>query len=581
MCGICGFLGPPRPPEEMAVTLGAMSGLIERRGPDSGGTWLDPAAGVGLGHRRLAVIDLSAAGHQPMASSSGRWVLTFNGEIYGHGELRGQLVTREWRGHSDTETLVEAIDAWGPTEAALRAEGMFAFAAWDREERRLWLARDRFGEKPLYWARQGRTLAFGSGLKCALACHARAPGIDRDALALYLRLGYVPAPKSILEDSGKVRPGTLLAIDERGMQEHRFWSLAETVHAGALAPFGGSADEAAAELGQRLRRAVERRMVADVPLGAFLSGGIDSSAIVSLMQSVAPRPVRTFTAGFDVDGFDESSHAEAIATHLGTEHTTLRVTVSDVLGLVPRLPEIHDEPFGDSSILPTTLLSALTRRHVTVALTGDAGDELFYGYRRYPRCARTLDRCGAAPGAGRAAARFLLGAVPRGALGPVRAARRDRLRDILAQRSSPRRYRSIIAHWVQPTELVPGANDAPTAFDDPILASPGLPGWRTVMATDALTELPDDILAKVDRASMFHALETRIPMLAPEVHEFAASLPLEILAADGRGKWPLRKLLSLHFDAVDRAWDEFQMRSAPWNARLWDVLMFLAWRRAA
>jgi len=625
MCGICGLIGEARPADEIKAAIGRMKSHIERRGPDSAGSWIDADAGIGLGHQRLAVIDLSTAGHQPMASLSGRWMLTFNGEIYGHVELRSQLGTRDWRGNSDTETLVEAIDAWGPTEAAFRAEGMFAFAAWDRQERRLWLARDRFGEKPLYWVKQGRTLAFGSGLKCALACHAQVPKIDRDALALYLRLGYVPAPRCIFEDSGKVRPGTLLSIDGGGMQEHRYWSLAETVLAGAMAPFRGSADEAAAELGRHLRRAVEQRMDADVPLGAFLSGGIDSSTIVSLMQSVTSSPVRTFTAGFDVEGFDESSHAEAIATHLGTDHTTLRVTVSDVLGLVPRLPDIHDEPFGDSSILPTTLLSALTRRHITVALTGDAGDELFYGYRRYPRCARTLDRCGAAPGVARSAARVLLDAVPRGVLGPVRAARRDRLRDILAQRSSPRRYRSIIAHWVRPTDLVPGASDAPTAFDDPILASPCLPGWRTVMATDALTELPDDILAKVDRASMFHALETRIPMLAPEVYEFAVSLPFGILAADGRGKWPLRKLLSLHvpvplfdrpkrgftvpiahwlrgplrpwaedllhagrrqdadllnFDVIDRTWDEFLHRGCPWHARIWDVLMFLAWRRS-
>lgn len=625
MCGICGLIGEARPAHEITAAIGRMNSHIERRGPDSAGSWVDANAGIGLGHRRLAVIDLSEAGQQPMVSASGRWVVSFNGEIYAHGAIRERLGGRSWRGHSDTETLVEALEAWGPAEACVRLEGMFAFAAWDRLERRLWLARDRFGEKPLYWIRTPDGLAFGSQLRCLREAMSGEIPIDRDALSSYFRLGYVPAPQCVLQGGGKVPPGTLLQFDGKRLLEHRYWSCIERLRIAAERPFAGTAMEAVEELSARLGRAVRSMMASDVPLGAFLSGGIDSSTIVALMQAASDRPVQTFTAGFSERRYDESAHALAVANHLGTEHTTLNVTPDDVLRLVPYLPLIHDEPFGDSSILPTTLISALTRRHVTVALTGDAGDELFYGYRRYPRCDRIITGCSRAPAWARTAARAALALPPVSLLGPRTRAKRDRLRELLTQGSGPRRYRSIVSHWTNATGLVRGSSEQETAFDDPNLLAEPLGGWRTAPASDMVTELPDDILAKVDRASMHHGLETRTPMLSPEVFEFAASLPLSVLCADGRGKWPLRQLLAryvperlfdrpkrgftvpvpewlrgplrpwaedllhagrrqdadlLHFDVIDRTWDEFLNHGCPWHARIWDVLMFLAWRRS-
>ncbi|MEO0036493.1 MAG: hypothetical protein RLZZ501_2516, partial [Pseudomonadota bacterium] len=384
MCGFAGFLDLTRSTPEPRATAAAMAATLIHRGPDDADAWADPAAGIGLGFRRLAILDLSPHGRQPMHSHDGRWVLTFNGEIYNHAELRDRLGRdRPWRGHSDTEVLLEAIATWGVDAAVGRADGMFAFALWDRARRELTLGRDRFGEKPLYWGESGGALLFGSELR-ALRVHPCWDGaIDRDALAAYLRLGWVPAPATIHRRARKLEAGTLLTVAADGTtRSRRYWSAPE--RAAALAgSFQGSRDEAVERLDALMAEAVRLRMQADVPVGVFLSGGIDSSLTAALMSQASDAPVHSFTVGFDQAGLDESAHARAVATELGTRHTEIRVDEAAALALVPDLPRLYDEPFADPAALPTVLLARETRRRVTVALSGDGADELFGGYGIY------------------------------------------------------------------------------------------------------------------------------------------------------------------------------------------------------
>lgn len=533
-----------------------MLAALRHRGPDGEGMWRE--GGVWLGHRRLAVIDISPAGAQPMHSRDGRWVLTANGEIYNFADLRAELdrvAPGPWRGHCDMEVLIEAIAAFGVEAALARAHGQFAFAAYDRQTRTVHLARDRFGEKPLYYADQGHALTYASELTAL----ERAPGVAGDpdpaALSLYFRLGYVPAPLAICAGVRKLPPGCVLSWRAgEGATPRPYWSLADLVAAGARAPI--TDPQAAVEgLDAVLRAAVRRQMVADVPLGAFLSGGVDSSLVTAVMQQVADRPVRTFTLGFEIAEYDEAPYARAVAAHLRTDHVEHVFTDADARAVAPTLGALYDEPFADSSGIPTALLSRLAREQVTVCLTGDGGDELFAGYVRYPgvprlwRVLRRLPLRGAASAAlGAVPPRLLAGMLS--FLGPV--ARQYASRGDLA--ASLRR----LAPWLAATSQEDLYELAMTAWPAPerLLAHPPaeIPPWRPPAPTfnsfldamqwrDGVDYLPGDILAKVDRAAMAFSLETRAPLLDPAVAAYAWRLAPEVRTAGGRLKWPLRALL--------------------------------------
>ena len=564
MCGIAGFWTPPTMArEEMAARARAMGERLRLRGPDGGEVWVDADAGVGLAHRRLAIVDLSPAGLQPMVSASGRFVIVFNGEIYNHGELREAQPGIQWRGHSDTEALLEAIDRWGIEAALKRSVGMFAIALWDREERTLTLARDRMGEKPLYYGWQGETLLFGSELKALQTWPGFAPAIDRGAIALLLRHNYIPAPHSIFSGVFKLPPGHTLTLcgsgaPAGGPRPRAYWSMNEVVRNGAKSPWRGSDDDAVNELESRLVDAVRLQRVADVPLGAFLSGGVDSSTIVALMQRDATRPVRTFTIGFHEAGFNEAEHAKAVAAHLGTDHTEAYISAEQALQVVPRLPQLYCEPFADSSQIPTFLLAQLARQQVTVSLSGDAGDELFNGYDRYQIVERMRAVIDLPPPAVRRAVGAALDAVPAwlwSGIGSVRggrwaagglAARVHTLARWLRSGEPENLYRDMISHCADPALLVPGAVEPPTALTKRS-AWPRQDDFEArMMFLDAISYLPDDILVKVDRAAMGVSLETRVPLLDHRIVEFAWTLPAKLRRRGNQSKWLLRQVLFRH-----------------------------------
>lgn len=578
MCGLTGFWQPiPADPEALRALALRMAARIAHRGPDDADAWVDATAGLALGHRRLSIVDLSPAGHQPMASPSGRFVIAFNGEIYNHLDLRCELEriaghALPWRGHSDTETLLAAVDTWGLAATLQRATGMFALALWDREARRLQLARDRIGEKPLYYGCHGhgavRALLFGSELK-ALRAHPSFGSdgeaeVDREALLLFMRHGYVPAPWTIHRGLRKLPPGTIASFTRAVADPvvEPYWSAVDTMMRGHAAPLDIGPDEAVDHLEALLRDAVGRQMVADVPLGAFLSGGIDSSTVVALMQAQSRHPVRTFSIGFHEEGYDEAQHAKAVARHLGTDHTELYVTPAEAMGVVPRLPEMYDEPFADSSQIPTYLVSALARRHVTVVLSGDAGDELFCGYNRYAITERMWSRIAAVPMPVRRLAAALLTAVPEtgwNRLGAVAGRvlpaghRVNRLGNkvhkgaqAMLSHNSDALYLRTVSQWADPAPLVPGATEPHTLLTGAPTPLAALPDVQRMMAYDLLTYLPDDILVKVDRAAMAVSLETRVPLLDHCVIEFAWQLPLALKLRGGLSKWPLREVLYRH-----------------------------------
>lgn len=617
------------------------------RGPDDGGAWVDAEAGIALGHRRLAIIDLSLEGRQPMHSSCGRYVIIFNGEIYNYLTIRHEVEQESpghavpWRGHSDTEVALAAISRWGIEEAVKRFIGMFGFALWDRIERVLYLVRDRMGEKPLYYGRMGKSILFGSELK-ALRTHPDFNGeINRDALALYLRHNCIPAPYSIYREIYKLPPGTMLAVSGRDASfpvPVQYWSAREVAEQGIAEPFTGSTEEAIIALDGLLRDAVGLQMVADVPLGAFLSGGVDSSTVVALMQAQCDRPVKTFTVGFKEADYNESLHAKAVAACLGTEHTELYVTPAEAMAVIPKLPALYDEPFADSSQIPTFLVSELARRSVTVSLSGDGGDELFAGYNRYFWGRSIWKRLGWMPQSLRATAAAALTAVsPRrwdrvfnaaGSLLPSAIKQRTpgdkihKLAEVLAVESPEAMYRGLASHWKDPASVVLGAREPPTALTDRHLWS-NLPDFtQRMMYLDTVSYLPDDILVKVDRASMGVSLEARIPFLDHRVVEFAWRLPLSMKVRAGQGKWLLRQVLyryvpkemierpktgfGVPIDAwlrgplrdwaedlldekrlseegffvplpVREKWKEHLSGTRNWQYYLWDVLMFQAW----
>jgi len=401
MCGFAGFLDLTQATPDREQVVRAMAATLLHRGPDDDGAWVDDAAGIALGFRRLAIIDLTPQGHQPMASHDGRWVISFNGEIYNHAALRARLGDDlAWRGHSDTEVLLQAVSAWGVEAALAEFDGMFAFALWDRQERTLTLARDRFGEKPLYWTRAGGSLLFGSELKSLRAHPAWKGGIDRDALALFMRLGWIPAPHTIHPGVFKLDPGHLMRVRDGQVAIQPYWSAADCA-ARMESTFSGGAEQAADRLEELLRASVALRMQADVPVGVFLSGGIDSSITAALMRQLSAEPVHSFTIGFDQSGLDESPHARAVADQLGTVHTEVRIGDAEALALVPRLPALYDEPFADAAALPTALLAQVTRRSVKVALSGDGADELFGGYGIYRSIPKDWRRLRGLPGSRR------------------------------------------------------------------------------------------------------------------------------------------------------------------------------------
>lgn len=567
MCGLAGYLdsGGSFGTQNGIVLLGRMASVLAHRGPDDAGGWVEGS--VALGHRRLAILDLSPAGHQPMHSADGRYVLVFNGEIYNHLDLRIQLgnagAAPAWRGYSDTETMLAVISAWGIENALRRFVGMFAFALWDREEFRLILARDRIGEKPLYYGWQGKTFLFGSELKALAAHPAWAPEVAREALTLFMRHGYVPEPWSIYRGVRKLPPGCWLELrpnETAGrMPEPRFyWSAQSTVKEGSRSRITESA-VALIELEQRLGRAISRQCIADVPLGAFLSGGVDSSTVVALMQAQSSRPVRTFTIGFHEADYNEAEHAKAVARHLGTDHTELYVTAEEAQAVIPYLPDLYDEPFADPSQIPTHLVARIARQHVTVALSGDGGDELFGGYNRYLLGRKIWRHIGLLPVSFRSVVgRVVAGVSPQrwdsllntiGVLLPQRIRvnqsgdRLHKLAAMLDAANSDALYRHLVSQQHEPAAVVIGGSEPTTWADEQLAETNRSDFTERMMFHDLVGYLPGDILTKVDRAAMGVSLETRIPLLDHEVVEFAWRVPQSMKFRDGQGKWLLRQLL--------------------------------------
>jgi asparagine synthase (glutamine-hydrolysing) len=571
MCGFAGFWTLNGWDRSGHDTLRAMADAVRHRGPDDEGYWADPDVGVGFGHRRLAIIDLSPEGRQPMRSVSGRYCIAYNGEIYNCHALRRTLEGAgvAFRGHSDTEVMLAAVERWGLEGAVERFEGMFAFALWDAAERTLLLVRDRLGEKPLYYGAIAGTLLFGSELK-ALRMHPAWRGdINRAALGLYLRHGYIPSPYSIYQHIRKVEPGTIVTarLGHSGLdtRECRYWSAREAVERGRLSPLVGSEADAVEACDVLLRDVIRKEMVADVPLGAFLSGGVDSSTVVALMQAQSRRPVRTFTIGFHEGECNEADHAKAVAAHLGTEHTELYVTGSDMLSVIPQLPLLYDEPFADSSQIPTLLVAQMTRRHVTVSLSGDGGDELFGGYTRYTQGARIWDTLRRWPIPIRRAVSAALAMLPSE---PDWADRLHKGARLLRARTIPAMYRELMSQFAEPSLIAPESVEAATVFTtrDGVALSPQcIPG---MMYLDLISYLPDDILVKVDRASMQVSLESRAPFLHHEVVEFACRVPLQFKIRQGQSKWLIRRVLDRYLPThlIDRPKRGFGIPLRTWLA---------------
>lgn len=645
MCGITGFYNPSGfHSHEAEATLVEMRNRLVHRGPDDAGTWLDSDAGIALGHRRLSILDLSAAGHQPMQSLTGRYVIIFNGEIYNHLDIRRKLESigrREWVGHSDTETLLMSIEQWGIDLTLKDAVGMFALAVWDRKHRSLTLTRDRLGEKPLYYGWQNGVLLFGSELKSLVVHPSFCRRIDHDVLPIYLRHGYIPAPWSIWKGIRKLMPGTLVKFSASKKEEMPeptpYWSMQEAIEHGQANPFVGSDSEAIDTLEKHLSEAIAGQRLSDVPLGAFLSGGVDSSTVVALMQAQSSQRVKTFTIGFKEPKYNEAEYAKSVANHLGTDHTELYVTSNQARDVIPQLAEMYDEPFGDSSAIPTHLVSQLARQHVTVSLSGDGGDELFGGYDRYFK-----HRAEAIWYTGRKIPSFihpmlhnvfnsslpeyadkilhLLMRLVNRPLNKSIEAKFLEISKLLKCKTDFEYYQTITSQW-NPAPVRSFSYNLNYGYNETFLSS--IPGKvQRMMAQDSVTYLPDDILVKVDRAAMAVSLETRVPLLDHRVVELALQLPYNLKVRDRQGKWILREVLYRHVprnlferpkmgfgvpvdqwlcgplrewtdeliapkrlesegylnsEAILHCWKQHLKGRHNWRDRLWSVIMWQAW----
>ena len=652
MCGIAGLWSPGGQfgREQCGTAVRRMTRSLSHRGPDDEGYFEHPEAGLYLGHRRLSIVDLSKEGHQPMVSPSGRYVTVFNGEIFNHRRLRPELERGgfTFRGHSDTEVMLAAVEYWGLLAAIERFIGMFAIALWDRESRSLTLVRDRLGIKPLYYGWAGGHFVFGSELKALRGAMRFDNRIHRGALALFMRHNYIPEPWSIYEGIYKLTPGTWVSFDSAAVQHPHnpeelvnrtttYWSAKNVVERGGDARMAADVGGATERLEELLRDAVGLRMEADVPLGAFLSGGVDSSTVVALMQAQSSRPVKTFSIGFHEAGFDEAPHARAVAAHLGTEHTEMYVTPREAMDVIPRLARSYDEPFSDSSQIPTFLVSQLARRHVTVSLSGDGGDELFAGYDRYFVAGRLWNQLSRLPRPVRWSLGQGLQSMPGALAALLEVARpllpgrwrinnpRDKvtlLAELLRAGTPAQLYQLLVSHWSEPARLVREATEALSPLTDPARGAPVHNETERMMYTDLISYLPGDILTKVDRASMSVGLEARVPLLDHRVVELAWQLPMRLKVNQGQGKWILRQVLFKYVprELIERpkkgfgvpvgAWlrgplrdwaesllDESRLEAegylepgrirSIWSNhlsgrvdeqyRLWDVLMFQAW----
>lgn len=650
MCGITGFLTAANcfSQIEMQSFLNSMNDSIIHRGPDNSGTWSNAETGIWLAHRRLSIVDLTVAGHQPMLSASSRYIISFNGEIYNHQLLRKILETSQkppqWRGHSDTETLLAGFDEWGIKGTLKKAIGMFAFAVWDKQNQTLTLGRDRLGEKPVYYGWQGKgndaVFLFGSELKALRAHPFFENKISRGALSLQMRHNYIPSPYSIYEGIFKLLPGTLLTVSlhKREPKVWEYWSGVQVAKSSVASVFMGDSKQTIDELETLLKDAVRMQMIADVPLGAFLSGGVDSSAIVALMQEQSSQPVKTFTIGFNEDEYNEAKYAKAVAKHLGTDHTELYVTSEQARNVIPLLATVYDEPFSDSSQIPTFLLSKLAQQHVKVSLSGDAGDELFCGYNRYQMTANVWQKLGYVPmflrklmakgltristetldRLGKNFSRFMPQSLYLANIGE----KLQKTAGVLSIETADDLYLRLVSHWNDPESLVIDGYEPPTLLTENKPNLIGLDDVERMMAFDMLNYLPDDVLTKVDRAAMSKSLETRAPYLDHRVVEFAWNLPQSMKLHNGHTKWALRQVLYryvpktlierpkmgfgvpigiwlrgplrewaedllnevrlkregfFNYALINKKWNEHLSGKRNWQSHLWDILMFQSW----